>query len=182
MESPVMEAIGIDPIVYVALLFMAVITLTVLFIVQLNKYNRLNRKFQAFMVGSDGASLEEKMMLLFTDVRKLKEHDLIHRNDIKDIKNTLLTCFQKVGIVKYDAFREMGGQLSFSIAMLDQNNNGFVMNSVHSASSSYVYTKEIENGQSVIELSGEEKEALQIAINSAPEVTVRPSRKEREKG
>ena len=111
-------------------------------------------------------------------VRKLKEHDLIHKNDIVEMKRLLLNCFQKVGIVKYDAFREMGGQLSFSIAMLDQKDNGFVMNSVHSASSSYVYTKEIENGRSAIELSDEEKEALQIAINSSPSVTAMPSRKE----
>ena len=52
------------------------------------------------------------------------------------------------------------------------------MNSVHSASSSYVYTKEIENGQSALELSDEEKEALQIAINSSPSVTAMPSHKE----
>ena len=108
------------------------------------------------------------MGILFKDVRKLKEHDLRHKKDIAEIKHILLNCFQKAGIVKYDAFREMGGQLSFSIALLDQKNNGFVMNSVHSASSSYVYTKEIENGQSVIELRDEEKEALQIAINSSP--------------
>ena len=178
MESPIMEAIGIDPIIYIVLLFILVIVLAVLFIIQTNRYRRLEDRFIAFMMGEDGASLEEKMAFLFKDVRKLKEHDLIHKNDIKDIKRTLLTCFQKVGIVKYDAFREMGGQLSFSIAMLDQKDNGFVMNSVHSASSSYVYTKEIENGLCAIELSGEEKEALRIAMNSAPQITAIPSEKD----
>ena len=178
MEDTLLEEIGIDPMVYFAILFLFMIVFAVLFIVQTNKINRLNRKFQVFMTGSDGASLEEKMMMLFSDVRKLKEHDLIHKNDITEIKRLLLNCFQKVGIVKYDAFREMGGQLSFSIAILDQKDNGFVMNSVHSASSSYVYTKEIENGRSAIELSGEEKEALKIAINSSPSVTAMPSNKD----
>ena len=178
MNDSLLEEIGIDPIVYIAILFIAMIGLAVLFIVQMNKYKKLERRFRAFMSGADGASLEEDMAALFSDVRKLKEHDLIHRNDIVEMKRILLSCFQKVGIVKYDAFREMGGQLSFSIAMLDQRDNGFVMNSVHSASSSYVYTKEIENGRSAIELSDEEKEALQIAINSSPSVTTMPSRKE----
>lgn len=178
MEDTLLEEIGIDPMVYFAIIFLFMIALAVLFIVQTNRYKRLEKRFRIFMTGSDGGSLEEKMALLFSDVRKLKEHDLIHKNDIVEMRRTLLCCFQKVGIVKYDAFREMGGQLSFSIAILDQKDNGFVMNSVHSASSSYVYTKEIENGRSAIELSGEEKEALQIAINSSPSVTAMPSRKD----
>ncbi|MBR1524332.1 MAG: DUF4446 family protein [Lachnospiraceae bacterium] len=175
MNSSIMDEIGIDPIIYILLLFILVIVLIVLFIVQMNRYKKLDERFRAFMTGADGASLEEKMAILFKDVRKLKEHDLIHKKDIADMRHILLSCFQKVGIVKYDAFREMGGQLSFSIAMLDQEDNGFVMNSVHSASSSYVYTKEIENGRSAIELSDEEKEALKIAINSSPSVTEIPS-------
>lgn len=175
MNSSIMDEIGIDPIIYILLLFILVIVLIVLFIVQMNRYKKLDERFRAFMTGADGASLEEKMAILFKDVRKLKEHDLIHKKDITDMRHVLLSCFQKVGIVKYDAFREMGGQLSFSIAMLDQEDNGFVMNSVHSASSSYVYTKEIENGRSAIELSDEEKEALKIAINSSPSVTEIPS-------
>lgn len=178
MEDSLLEEIGIDPIVYIVILFFAMIALAVLFIVQMNKYKRLEHRFRAFMTGADGASLEEDMAVLFSDVRKLKEHDLIHKNDIVEMKRILLNCFQKVGIVKYDAFREMGGQLSFSIALLDRKDNGFVMNSVHSASSSYVYTKEIENGRSAIELSDEEKEALQIAVNSSPQITAMPSSKE----
>ena len=178
MEDTLLEEIGIDPMVYFVIIFVFMIALAVLFIVQTNNYRRLEKRFRAFMTGSDGASLEEKMAFLFSDVRKLKEHDLIHKNDIVEMRRTLLCCFQKVGIVKYDAFREMGGQLSFSIAILDQKDNGFVMNSVHSASSSYVYTKEIENGHSAIELSDEEKEALQIAINSSPSVTAMPSRRD----
>lgn len=178
MESSILEEIGIDPIVYLALLFIFMIVLTVLFIVQTSRYNRLNQRFMIFMSGADGASLEEEMKILFSDVRKLKEHDLIYKNEIMEMRRTMTGCFQKVGIVKYDAFREMGGQLSFSIALLDQKDNGFIMNSVHSASSSYVYTKEIENGHSAIELSGEEKEALQIAINASPSATAIPSHKD----
>ncbi len=169
MNSGILNAIGLegfDPFIFVIILLILIIILGVLFIVQLNKYKILNNKFQAFMTGSDGASLEEKMMALFSDVRRLKEHDLKHRHDIQFIKENLSVCYQKIGIVKYDAFREMGGQLSFSIAMLDKKNNGYIINSVHSANGCYVYTKEIENGQSAIDLSDEEKDALQKAINS----------------
>ncbi len=181
MNSPVLEAMGFenaDPFFIIFIMMLFLIALTVLFIVQINKYNKLYSRFQAFMMGADGASLEEKMAILFSDVRKLKEHDLSHRNDIKYIKNNLLIAYQKVGIVKYDAFREMGGQLSFSIALLDKMDNGFIINSVHSANGCYVYTKEIENGQSAIDLSDEEQEALSMAINSAETETVVPSQKD----
>jgi len=178
VDSSILEEIGIDPIVYIVVLFILVVILAVLFIVQTNRYKKMEQRFRIFMSGADGASLEEKMKMLFSDVRKLKEHVLIYKNEIMEMRRTLTGCFQKAGIVKYDAFREMGGQLSFSIALLDQKDNGFVMNSVHSASSSYVYTKEIENGHSAIELSGEEKEALQIAINASPSVTAIPSHRE----
>ena len=77
----------------------------------------------------------------------------------------LQSTFQKVGIVKYDAFNQMGGQLSFSLALLDENDNGFILNSVHSAEGCYSYTKEIKSGMCEISLSEEEREALNIAMD-----------------
>ena len=77
----------------------------------------------------------------------------------------LQSTFQKVGIVKYDAFNQMGGQLSFSLALLDENDNGFILNCVHSTEGCYSYTKEIKNGMCEISLGDEEKEALNIAMD-----------------
>ncbi len=74
-------------------------------------------------------------------------------------------AFQKVGIVKYDAYNQMGGQLSFSLALLDENDNGFVLNSVHSTEGCYSYTKEVKNGMCEISLGDEEKMALDIAMD-----------------
>lgn len=69
-----------------------------------------------------------------------------------------------MGIVKYDAFSQMGGQLSFCIALLDENDNGFIINSVHSTEGCYTYTKEIKNGECKITLGTEEAEAMAIAM------------------
>ena len=60
----------------------------------------------------------------------------------------------------------MGGQLSFSLALLDENNTGFIINSVHSTEGCYSYTKEIRNGTSAIDLSAEEAEALAMAMGN----------------
>ena len=67
-------------------------------------------------------------------------------------------------LVKYDAFNEMGGKLSFSLAMLDVKNNGFIINAMHTREGCYTYIKEIIDGNSVIVLSGEEQEALNNAM------------------
>ena len=83
---------------------------------------------------------------------------------IKKIFKNMESTFQKVGIVKYDAFQQMGVQLSFSLALLDEKNNGFIINSVHSSEGCYSYTKRIINGDSQIALSNEEKVAVERAM------------------
>lgn len=65
--------------------------------------------------------------------------------------------------MKYDAFNEMGGKLSFSLAMLNGKDDGFVLNAVHSREGCYTYIKEIVSGNSIIVLADEEQEALNMA-------------------
>ena len=72
--------------------------------------------------------------------------------------------YQKFGMVKYNAFKGMGGNLSFAIAILDMNNTGFILNSVHSREGCYLYIKMIERGETDILLGSEEKEALEQAL------------------
>ena len=83
---------------------------------------------------------------------------------IARLEKSMGHSYQKIGIVKYDAFKEMGGKLSFSIALLNDNKTGFILNSVHSSDGCYVYTKEIINGECAISLGEEEKKALMLAL------------------
>ena len=78
--------------------------------------------------------------------------------------------YQKVGIVKYDAFHEMGGDLSFALTMLDENNTGWILNAMHSREGCYTYIKEIVKGESYVVLGEEEKEALRQAVNAHSEL------------
>ena len=74
--------------------------------------------------------------------------------------------YQKLGVVKYNAFSEMGGKLSFAIAMLNQKNDGFILNAMHSSDGCYTYAKEVVNGESFIVLGEEEKQALDMALQA----------------
>ena len=100
---------------------------------------------------------------MFDDNQFLKKTVEKNREDISTIFKRLQTVYQKMGLVRYDAFNQMGGQLSYSLALLDENDNGFIINSVHSTEGCYSYSKEVRNGDNSITLSAEEAEALAIA-------------------
>lgn len=149
----------------VGILGLAVLMLIVmiLLMVQISKVKKLKKRLDLFVLGRDGASLEEDILKLFEDNHFLKELEERDREDIDTILKRLQTVYQKMGLVRYDAFNQMGGQLSYSLALLDENDNGFIINSVHSTEGCYSYSKEIRNGDNSISLSEEEAEALAIA-------------------
>ena len=80
------------------------------------------------------------------------------------MKKKIKASYQKIGLLKYDSFRGMAGKLSFSIALLDGENSGFVLNCMHTQDGCYNYMKEIIHGEPLSVLSEEEKEVLEIAI------------------
>ena len=116
------------------------------------------------MKGKDGKTLEESMKERVEEIESILKVTKQNRMEIKEINKKLDRNYQKVGIVKYDAFNEMGGKLSFALAMLDGNNSGWVINAMHSREGCYTYVKEILKGESYVELAEEEAEALDKAI------------------
>lgn len=149
--------------IIIIILAIALIVCVGLIIALFVKFSRLNKKLQIFMSGKDGISLEESITILEADNAYLKEHVSRSKKDIRILYKKLEGAYQKMGLVKYDAFQQMGGQLSFSLAMLDEHNDGFIINSVHSTDGCYSYTKAIMNGECNLALSKEEEEALEIA-------------------
>ena len=166
-ENPLMESIGsigfyIGLILIVVLV--ALISLIVISVVQLGKYRKLKEKYDLFMSGKNAKSLEKDIMKLFEDNKIITEEQEKARKDIRDLNKRLEYCYQKIGLVKYDAFHQMGGKMSFCLCLLNDKNNGFLLNSVHSSDGCYSYTKEISKGECELELGDEEKEALDAAI------------------
>ena len=164
MESKILTKIGIDPGILVLALFVLVIVLFILVINANMKYNRLKSSYNSFMKGKDGRTLEDSIFERFEELDNLTALTIKNRQAIRKINEEMMSNFQKVGIVKYDAFHEMGGKLSFSITLLDGNNSGYIINSMHSREGCYNYIKEIVKGESYIELSEEEAESLDKAI------------------
>ncbi len=166
MESKLFSSIGIniDPGILFIIMFIFFIVLFIIFLIQSVKYSELLSGYNTFMKGKNAESLEEEIEQIFDDIARLKVVAEKNRGDINKIIGNLRETYQRVGIVKYDAFKEMGGKLSFSIALLDDNASGFILNSVHSSDGCYVYTKEIVKGDCPVTLGDEEKKALMLAL------------------
>lgn len=165
----IMNLLGIDSMVLaITLMVMAglLIILLILVIVMLVKHARLKKRLAKFTVGRNGSSLEKDIFALIDETNQLKTVTDRQKKEIRDLYKRLESTFQKIGLVKYDAFQQMGGKLSFSLALLDENNNGFILNSVHSTEGCYSYTKEINAGVSALTLGKEEEEALRVAMKA----------------
>ena len=170
MESSIFDAIGIDPGI-ILIFVLGVLLIVLVYMIKISmKMSRFIKKYKMFMRGLDGASLERAFAARFNQMDLLEENSRNHMEEIRKIKEVQNITLNKVAIVKYDAFKEMGGKLSFALAMLDKENNGFVMNAIHSSDVCYTYVKEIVKGESYVVLGEEEKEALRQAVNSHNEL------------
>ena len=115
------------------------------------------------MSGKNARNLEKTLIERLDQVDTLLEANAANEKNIKRLFSNMKFTFQKIGLVKYDAFNEMGGKLSFSLALLNETDDGFVLNAVHSREGCYTYIKEIVGGNSIIVLAEEEQEALKMA-------------------
>ena len=162
MESSIFSGIGIDPGVIVIVLAILTLISFIASVICFSQYRKLYRRYDMFMRGKDAETLEDTIMELVDETEYLRAKD----GDTKRlvVVSKAQAGYQKTGIVKYNAFKGMGGNLSFVIAMLDDNNTGFVLNSVHSREGCYLYLKDVVEGKTEVLLGSEEKEALERAL------------------
>lgn len=141
------------------------ILITLCMIIVLNfKVNKIKKKHKRLLRGVNSANLEEIIDNYYDKIEyQIQENDLI-KEKIKTLDMKLKNTVSKISLKRYRAFEDVGSDLSFSLAILDENNNGVVITSLYSRSESTVYGKTIENGKSTYELSEEEKDVLYEAI------------------
>ena len=161
------QSLNQDQLLLIAVLVLAILSVALLTttIILLVRVGSLTKKYYAFMKGSDGHTLESTILTRFKEIDILKEESKYTSEKLNIACETLITAYQKIGIVKYDAFKEMGGKLSFSLCLLDDENNGFILTSMHTREGCYTYVKEIIKGESFVVLAAEERRALEEAKN-----------------
>lgn len=174
MTSSIFKSMGlgnIDPAYLFIGMLALILILFILLIIQMVKTSKLTKKYNKFMLGKEAGSLEEEIVNLFQDINYLKEITDTNRKEIKNLYKKMRFTYQKLGVVKYDAFKQMGGMLSFSLALLNEDNDGFIINSVHSSDGCYSYTKVIQDGKCKLALGEEEQQALDMAMGETSKKT-----------
>lgn len=168
MIDEIWSILSLEPFYYSVAIIVLVILFLVLFFMEIStkrKLKKLTKKYEQFMKGQNGESLEKSILSRFEQVDTLWEQTKSNEKAIQAIMKNLLITYQKMGIVRYDAYDGMGGLMSFVLVMLDKQDNGYIINVVHNREGCYTYMKEIQAGAAKMELSEEEIEALEQAKN-----------------
>ena len=124
---------------------------------------RIKKRLKTFFNGKKASDLEG---VLFEEIKRLKkaESDIKQLTKTsKDLEKMSSQSIQKTGVVRFNPFKETGGDQSFVIALLDPNDNGLVISSLYTRQGTRIYSKPIEKGLSKYPLSKEETEALKKA-------------------
>lgn len=160
----ILEIYSLDIIIA---LIAAILILFILYIINVVQMSKLKKRYRIFMEGKNAKTLEDTIIKRLDQVDMLLEANSENEKNIKKLFANMKHTFQKSGLVKYDAFNELGGKLSFSLALLNETDDGYMLNVVHNRNGCYIYTKEIVKGNSVIMLTEEESEALAIAMGKS---------------
>lgn len=147
----------------VAVAALILLILFIITIVNLVQISKLKKRYKKFMDGKEAESLEDVISSHLNEIDGLISSNNENKEKIAKLQNQTQFTFQKLGLVKYDAFQEMGGKLSFSLCLLNEKEDGFLINAMHTREGCYTYIKEIIAGNCVIILSDEEREALDMA-------------------
>ena len=128
------------------------------------KIYKMNKEYISFMkkIGN-GNNLDQMMKKYLEDVNMVKKDNSEIKSYYTKLDNDISSCIQKIGLVRYNAFKNVGSDLSFAIALLDRNDNGVVFNGLYGSDSSNIYAKPIKKGESSYQLSPEEQYAIEIA-------------------
>ena len=146
MENSLLNNLAFDPAFLIIGLAVLTLVCMIITLVCFTQYRKLYRRYDIFMRGKDAETLEDTILDLLDETAVLQTSDRESRDQLKSLTRQVRASYQKIGIVKYNAFKGMGGNLSFVIALLDDNNSGFILNSVHSREGCYLYMKDVEKG------------------------------------
>ncbi len=146
-------------VIAVILIILLITNLIVLF-----KTNKMKKNYNKLMNGREGVNISELLTQTGMEINNLRNKVIINKQRTDEIDAKLAFAIQKVGFVRYNAFAEMGSDLSFSIAMLDGFQNGFVVTSIYGRDYASTYGKPIKGGKSVYPLSVEEMQAIDRAM------------------
>lgn len=142
-----------------------ILLLFIVVIVLFRSMGNLENKYRRLMRGANGKNIESLINSKLEEIDEANKNCENTKKDVEKLEDKLKGCIQKIAIVRYKAFEDVGSDLSFSVAILDGNNDGIVLTGIYSRQDSTTYAKPIDKGISRYDLSDEEIQVLNEAIN-----------------
>lgn len=151
---------------YIALALGVIVLLQfILIIILFKSVGQVERKYRKMMRGVNNKNIEELVVSYLDKVDNANDNSEKALANVKLLENRMKKCVQKIAMIRYKAFEDVGSDLSFSIAILDENNDGIILTGIYGRNESTTYAKPIDKGISRYDLSEEEITALNEAIN-----------------
>lgn len=149
------------------IIFGGIILLLILYLVNVIKLSKIRKEYKKFMkkIGN-GNNIQETIEEYMKKIAEVEKENNNLKNYCTQLDNTLATSIQKIGLIRYSAFKDTGSDLSFTLALLNEKNTGVVLNGIYSREMSNIYAKPVEKGNSTYTLSEEEKQAINKAMNN----------------
>ena len=150
-------------------LLVGLLLVLLLYISQIVEYRRHKKRYDSLTRGLSGANIEDLFLKLNGDILSANRDINLLEDNIKSMQTRLNFAVQKVGFVRYKAFGNTGSDLSYSVALLDNYQNGFVISSIYGRDNTVGFGKPIVNGKSNVPLSPEEVHAIEKALRGENE-------------
>lgn len=150
------------------LIFLAItnVILLILYVLENIKLSKLKANYSTFMSKlGNGSNIDEMLKKYIEEVESINLENKEIERYCEKLDNRVNQCIQKTGLVRYNAYKDTGSDLSFAVALLDDENNGIILNGIYARDSSNIYCKTVEKGKPLYKLSKQEQEALDQALS-----------------
>ena len=130
------------------------------------RFSRLRKAYDTLVAGDRDATFVDAVRRQHREVQGLRDDVEVVRDDLAAARADLSDALRHVAVVRYDAFGDMGGRLSFSAALLDDSGDGLVLTSINGWSETRTYAKGVKAGASDHSLSPEELQSIAYATRA----------------
>ena len=142
-----------------------IIILLILIVILFKSISNVEKRYRKFMRGSNNKNIEELVLGYLDKIDEVKKDSEDIREMYSDIDKRVRNCVQKISMMRYRAFEDVGSDLSFSVALLDDSNDGIILTGIYGRNESTTYAKPVDKGISRYDLSEEEEEVLNDAMS-----------------
>lgn len=147
----------------------AVLVLLIVVVILMIRIGKMNKRYKKLVGNSSIENVDDLLMSMQEGIRNLEQSGKQQADAIDGIRQVMKEMKARVAVTRYNAFSQHGSDLSFSVAILDEEQDGVVLTGIHSREESYVYAKPVQKGQSSYALSPEEKQVIaQTAAATKP--------------